>query len=743
MKKISISLIVFGLIFLSSNPAFANLLDKSSVLKKQSEKKYDFSGKEPITVNGDLVEYFQERGEVVASKNVEILYQETKLTCDKIKVNINTKEAMAEGNVKLYQDGGVFYGDIISYDFATKKGTIISGGAKAEPWYGKAQKIEKVAETQYNLTRSYITTCDLDKPHYRLQAKRVKIFLGEKVVAYHMLVFIGNYPILYIPYYNHSLKDNMMHVSVTPGRTKEWGYFVLTRWRYYINDNAKGNILLDWREKLGFGEGVDYTYNAGKIGKGYTRFYYTREDDKNKDVDRVNDRYLIQYRHRMDTIKDTVVIGEYHKMSDASFLKDYFYREQYEVDDKPPTYVSIIMTKPSFTLSAYAQARVNKFFTEVERLPEVKLDIKETSIAKTNFYYKGDFSISNFSKKFADKDSSDEDALRIDVFNKASYVAKLFKFLNVIPYADARETFYSRNLFDEKNILRNVFDFGVDTNTRFFRVYDVKTNFLGLNINRLRHIITPSVGYKYTPPPTTAAENLFQFDEIDGLARGNTLTLSLENKLQTKRPTSISKVSKESKTATTNYQSADLVRTIIATDYLFKPKNESGSHFGDVTALLELRPYDWLFIKMDAAWSNQIIQNDEKISAFKSVNFDMSASHGDQWTLGVQNRYDRKVSTRFGAVGTYKLTPKWKVRALVNYDFKTDQFYDRELTLTRDLHCWEVDMTAAIKNKSEIIFYLIFRIKAFPETPLELQTTYSRTTPGSQDTLPRWWRSTY
>lgn len=736
MKKIRFFIILGLLIFSSISLSFAGETKKdTAILAEGIKKEMAYTEKEPITVNGDMVEYFQNTGEVVASKNVEILFKDMRLTCDKIRVNVNTREGLAEGNVKLYQDSNVFSGDMVSYNFQTQKGTILSGDVKAAPWYGKAEKIDKVSNNQYNLQRSYITTCDLENPHYRLQSKSLKIFPGDRVEANHIVAYLGKFPVMYLPYYKHSLKDNQIHVSVTPGKNKEWGYFVLTRWRYYFNDNAKGNIFLDYRQKKGIAEGIDYKYTAGKLGNGYLRFYYTKEDDKEKTVNRETERYLIQYRHRVQIDKDTLAIGELHKMSDANFLQDYFYRDQYEKDNQPPTYVSVIRTRPGYVATLYVQQRVNDFFTEVERLPELKLDIKDTRLGKTDFYYKGDIQIVNLAKKFANKTQPDMNVFRIDTFNKGSYVTKFFNFLNVIPYVATRQTYYSRNLFDEKNLIRGVFQGGVDSNFRLSRVYDVKTNFLGMDINRLRHIITPSVSYNYIGPPTIAPENLQQFDDIDAVTRSNTIGLSLENKLQTKRKI----VGTGNPGVDAGRQAVDLARFIVSTDYSFKPKNGSGSQFGDFIGTLELRPYDWLFLKLDADYSHAIPQGDQKISAFKTVDFDMTATHGDLWAVSLEHRYERKASSILSALINYKFTPKWKIRALGAYDFKTQTFSYRELTVTRDLHCWEMDLTANIKNTSDITFYVQFRLKAFPGTPLELKTTYSRATPGSQKSLPQKW----
>ena len=60
---------------------------------------------------------------------------------------------------------------------------------------------------------------------------------------------VANTPIMYMPKYTQNLKDDRMHVQVTPGKSKDWGLFILTAWRYDFLANSGGRIHLDYREK--------------------------------------------------------------------------------------------------------------------------------------------------------------------------------------------------------------------------------------------------------------------------------------------------------------------------------------------------------------------------------------------------------------------------------------------------------------------------------------------------------------
>jgi lipopolysaccharide assembly outer membrane protein LptD (OstA) len=77
------------------------------------------------------------------------------------------------------------------------------------------------------LKGGYVTTCDSDVPHYRLSAKEIQFFMNEKIVARHVILYLGNVPVLYVPYFVQPILDVKTKVTVLPGYTKEWGIYVL------------------------------------------------------------------------------------------------------------------------------------------------------------------------------------------------------------------------------------------------------------------------------------------------------------------------------------------------------------------------------------------------------------------------------------------------------------------------------------------------------------------------------------
>lgn len=673
---------------------------------------------QPVTVDGDKVEYFREQKKVVAEGNVKATYKDMKLYCDKATVLTDKKVVYAEGNVKLIHQRGIFRGKKVKYNFKTKKAQVKNISMEnVGPWYGKGKKGKKYSKHSYLVKDGYITTCNYENPHYKIESNEIKIYLGKKVVAKNIVMKVGNVPIMYLPRYTRSLKDERSIVRIVPGHSSDWGYYLLTSWRYNFSPIGNGRIHLDYRELKGLAQGFDLNYN--QLGNGKLRFYYTHEHDKvppdNTPSDTWKERYRVQLRHKANFDNNSLRL-EYHKMADEDFIEDYFY-EEYKQDQQPTSYLSLIHTEPHYTLSLLAKKRVNHFFKVTERLPELKFDLRKQKIKNTPFYFKNKTSFSNLAKKFANSSQEDFDTIRFDTFNKISYPFRAAQ-LKLKPWTALRETFYSKVSDKEDEEIRGVFYGGIDISSKLFKIYDVKTDVF--NINRLRHIITPTLEYKYIPEPTIPSSQLYNFDSIDNITRTNIVTLGLENRFQTKRKKGNS------------YSTKDLgyLRTTI--DYNYKPEN--GSNWEDLKADLELNPYNWLRFESDAKYN-------PRTKDIEEFNFD-SVYKKEDYEIGLGHRYQQNVSSQVTAQFKYyinndkKWTKRWIVDTYLRYEDETSNWEEFQLKLTKDLHCWLADLVYNYKEKSSTesednhTFYIVFRLKAYPKIPFKLfETSYEEPKP--------------
>ena len=680
----------------------------------------------PIVCHGDKVEFLEVQQRLEATGHVIVIYEDVKISCDKISIALDTKQGVAEGNIVVYQKDSVMTGDKAEYNFAKATGTVYKAGYASQLIYGSGPVAIREGPKEITLRKSYMTTCDLAQPHYRMHAKTAKIILDDRVVMYNVIVYCFNIPLFYLPYYSYSLKPDRVKVTVIPGKDKDWGFFLLTAWRYEFSQQLKGILHLDYREKKDFASGFDNYYKTQKFGNGFVKAYYMNERDlisknlwKQPRITKERERYMIQHRHSWDIDQDTDLRFEYWGVSDTDILKDYFYRKDYQRGPSPNSYLSISRARPNYTMSFLGQRRFNKVFERTEYQPELKLNIPVLRIETggSRIYWQSENSFANLSKKEAYPSNVDEDTVRADTYHRLSYAGKL-AFLNITPYVAGRETYYTKDKYGERDWFRGAFYTGVNMQTKFFRIFNVSTNKWGLDINNLRHVITPSVGYEYIRKPTIASDKLVQFDGLDSIGRKNQFTFSLENKLQTKRAGT----------------AIDLARLTVSTNYDYRLPG--GSKFSDVNFDFEFTPFNWMTIEFDTAY-------DHLQDRFKTFNLDIYAEKEDKWKCGFGYRYGHESYSEATFEVSFKPTPLWKLGIYERFMFKgypnnLKKVYDlreQEYRLVRDLHCWTAETIYNVSRGEGESIYFVLRLKAFPEMPFEFDRRYHRPKPGSQSPI--------
>ena len=715
-SKIPFLFFIFLLSFVSA--AFSSSLNKFAPLEESApvDQPANQTLSNQAELNGDSVEYSMDGNKITAKGNVVIIYQGMTMTCDKVEFSRDTKNAHAEGHVILKTSKGEIRGDNLTFNFYSRTGQFNEAHLIASPYYGYGQKVEKVSDDEIKMSQGYVTTCDHDKPHYRLMSKRVEVYPGKKLVGRQVKMVIGNMPLIYIPKFTQRLDDNKPILTFIPAYTKDWGATLLTTYRYYFNDNLKGNLHLDVREKRGIASGFDVFYNTVKMGAGVIKTYYMDErkiqtkhyfggDPLLKPIYR--ERFKVEWRHKWEVDKNTNAILQYYRLSDDAVIKDYF-RKQYQQDLSPDTFFLLTRSLTAGTLSFRADGRVNRFEAGLERLPEISYDLPDHRLGDTKFYFKNTTTYSNLAFKEASPTEVRRETMRFDTDNQVSYQTKLGIF-ELQPFVGERETYYSKTLNPDKyDSIRGIFRTGANLSTKFYRIYDVDSNNFGIPIHRLRHVFSPSIAYLYQHEPTLSKTYLDNFDFIDTLDRSHGLTFSFENKLQTKR----------------DDQTVDLARMVVSTDYLLKEDpNDSG--FNKIKANFDIKPVNWLTLYFDSTY-------DTRRDLLNTANVDLYVKNGEKWSFSLGKRFENNVDDQITSEITYKINPKWKFKVYERFDTDSGTQKEQDFVITRDLHEWEMDLNFNETRGEGSEIMLIFRLKAFPDMAIDLGSGFNKRKAGSQ-----------
>ena len=158
---------------------------------------------------------------------------------------------------------------------------------------------------------------------------------------------------------------------------------------------------------------------------------------------------------------------------------------------------------------------------------------------------------------------------------------------------------------------------------------------------------------------------------------------------------------------------------------------------------LELTPYPWIY-------SLAKMRINTKQGLPESASIDFVGGKEEERSLAFGYRYERSFDpaiiadpdTNGNIVNylttdlIYRINEFWKARIYWRANLNKGYLDEQEYTLYRDLHCWTLEFTYDIRpyqnNKTitDQIFWFALRLKAFPDQPLGLRRSYSRTRAG-------------
>ncbi len=671
-----------------------------------------------VKLDGDIVEYKADEGKFVASGNVVVRREDATLYCDRVDFFRDRQEAHAEGAVVLETDKGTVWADKGFYNFQTRKGEFTNARIMASPFFGKAVTVSKVGDNYYVMSDGFFSTSDYDDPEWRVKSRQIEVWPGDRVVAHASTMYLGGVPVAYAPRFTKNLKKNEVHISIIPGYKKDFGAYILTSARTNPLSKIETTYHFDYRELKYLAGGVDVKYAPTALGEGLVKTYYM--DERTTHANRgwesslvptdVQERYRVEWRHQVTIDPTASVIGQYYKMSDPDIVKTYFERE-YRQDEAPTTYMILTKVLPYATASVRTDVNVNRFDNSVQRLPELNLTFNNQPIGDTGLYFKSNNTASNLMKKDTSPENRNQ-TVRVDTDNELSRPFKL-AFLEMRPFVGTEHTLYTKTLDStDDGTARGIFRTGMDIGTKFYRVYDVEFKQYGIDINKLRHIINPTVAYLYAHDPTMSSSKLYQYDPMDARTQTDQAVLALNNTLQTKSKDRI----------------VDLIRSQLSAPYLFNDNVNGGlsGRLGDITLTDELYPNKYITLHQDATYDNQRHH-------VKTANWDLYLKDNKKWEFDVGKRYafgeDDLLTTQL----TYTFNPKWRVMVYDRIALQNGQWQEQRYALVRDLHSWEVEFDWTAKMHQDFSgneVMIVFRLKAFPTFNLGGSTGMSRSKTG-------------
>ena len=202
--------------------------------------------------------------------NAEIHYRTYVLKGDEMTYDQNTGQATATGHVTL--DGGPNDDHIRAshgtynltaetgrfYDVAATTGFRFEGHqailTSSAPFAFSGKVVEKTSPEHYLVYDGSITTCELPRPAWKFDARRVVVDAGGNAAIYHSAFLLHTIPIFYFPYATHPVARQTRHTGFlipTGGRSSTNGNEIGAAFYWVINRSLDATIGGEYFSKRG------------------------------------------------------------------------------------------------------------------------------------------------------------------------------------------------------------------------------------------------------------------------------------------------------------------------------------------------------------------------------------------------------------------------------------------------------------------------------------------------------------
>jgi len=427
----------------------------------------------------------------------------------------------------------------LKYNTKTQKGFLEELDIKQEEFYFHMETAKRHPNDEIHLLKGRLTTCDLDEPHYHFQLSKGVIVPNERIVTGPMNLWVNGIPTpLGLPFAFIPTKEQKSNGLLFPEFVPLSNYgFGVQNLGYYIpiNDQLQTAVYANLYSRGSWGLRNDLDYSkrygfSGRISVGFQQFNlgFPTNDKKNK--------LSIQWSHRKAQKSNPF----WSFSSSVNFISDNTAKNN--LDPINPQY---------FTNSFNSDININRSFPGKPFNMGMKLSMRQNAIAK-NIALVSPIINANLTRVFPFKNTfktSDRNwkktierigiTYNFEGQNRSNFSDKLLspfdlngisqQFMNGISQSMTIQT--TTGLFGNAIKINPTLNYGNKINfQQIQKFYDPIANksqndtlqqfgmahemnmsvnltsviysyyqFVGKNKPKLRHLITPSVGFRYVP----------------------------------------------------------------------------------------------------------------------------------------------------------------------------------------------------------------------------------------------------
>ena len=731
-----------------------------------------FDPTERVSYQGKAVSFLVPERRIEIRDQGKVHYHDLELDSDEIVYEAARDRVTALGKPTLKDAANTLVGKRMIYRMDRQQGFVYQGKTEFEGGYYRGDEIKRVNDKILLVRGGDYTTCDADSSHYHFHSRKMKILTGERVVARPIVLYLKNIPLMALPYWVFPIRrgrhSGILMPDVEFGFDRSRGRFVRNL-GYYLAPNDYSDAMLwgdyyDQRPRWILNGQFRYRLRYRLSGNLYSS--YSREQisggkrarwDLRGDHDQeLGERFTLRFR--------------------ADFVSDKDYRDDREfggtVDERLNRILrSNIDLRKSWSSSSLSMTvdrtenldRTSSGYRVQESVPSIDFSVNSFQIGHkadergrggrlpflSTVYSRLSTSFRSTYLRPWNAPSSDNQAARIATGLSSN--GSFGPYLKVSPSVSATGAYFRRDRRGRSHQIGGVWDSGLSAQTTLYGTVPLR---LGPLVG-LRHVIEPSVSYRYAPDFPSLRERdqgrtVSRFASVGGIdlsgAKASSMRMSLTQrfhlKLQGSDPRKPRKI--DNLILWTTSSGYDFLRhkkplSTISNSLRLQPasffeNSWSVSHDPYRRVATSLSVQTAVRISGGAGGSKADTTGQaplEDYGGFGQAGTGRSRPGERQlgatgpWSISCSHSYSRG-ETRATESSTLNLsvsltpTRLWRLGYSVYYDLRRRDVRSQALSLYRDLHCWEIQFDQrASGGNSEYSFRI--SVKALPDVKYERQ----------------------
>lgn len=448
-----------------------------------------------VNVNAENFSRDLDKGVVEVSGNVQLIFNQQYMSCDRAVVNEKTQDIEAYGNFVLSSPQAYVEGDSAIINYKTNTGVIMKGYVKSGQVIFEGKVVRKTGPDTYEAENSAYTACTTCPTAWTFSGSRMSARVGGYAFIKNPILEIGSIPILWLPWLVVPLKTERQTGLLIPTFELNSDEFSLgTHFFWAISRSQDATFSLMTYSRRGLKGLVNYRYMLSSDSEGEANFGIMNDRQfsgfpavQNVPGGPHERRWFLNYKHAYELPHEMYQRAKINLVSDLRYPLDYWLEMPGRGDPALENRFSLARNTTGTHTSIDATYFTNMLKETplgdnkdaVHRWPEIRYAVTERRVLGSDLLFNFNANYVHFARDgygYDDvKEVSGERVIdtsrnwkngsgeqrggifnptedivrtgqRLDVSPEVSYPFKIGRFLDILPAVQFRYTQYSFNV---------------------------------------------------------------------------------------------------------------------------------------------------------------------------------------------------------------------------------------------------------------------------------------------------------